>query len=110
MNTGPRRKRAKRHEMRLRGMLCAALQITNRRFFHEQWWNSALDLPMEHYFQNDSRRMALELRVTEKTLEAALSKEGSAESMLLFEQLMKYLHDNNLSMDNLLAMYGKQRE
>ena len=65
---------------------------------------------LEHYFQNDSRRMALELRVTEKTLEAALSKEGSAESMLLFEQLMKYLHDNNLSMDNLLAMYGKQKE
>lgn len=65
---------------------------------------------LEHYFQKDARRMALELRVTEKTLDTALSKEGSAESMLLFEQLMKYFHDNKLSMDHLLTMYGEQKE
>ena len=65
---------------------------------------------MYHYvlgevFDSDVRNMAIELRVTEKTLQKALEQDNCAESMLLFEQLMHYCMEHSISMDAILALY-----
>lgn len=60
---------------------------------------------LEEYFSCDTRHMAIELRVTEKTLSSALKKTTSAESMLLFEQLMEYCLRKKISMDQILMQY-----
>ena len=57
------------------------------------------------YFGSDNRKMALALRVTESTLLKALEQEHSAESLLLFEQLMQYCSSNNVSIDDALKKY-----
>ena len=56
-------------------------------------------------FESDLRSMALALRVGERTLERALEQENGAESVLLFEQLMRYCMEHNISMDAMLAEY-----
>ena len=60
---------------------------------------------LKYYFSTDKKRMAIELRVTEKTLQTAMQDESSAESMLLFEQLMCYFMKHNISIDAVLAHY-----
>ena len=41
---------------------------------------------LDEQMNSDPRQLALELRMTEKTIDSALHKEGSAEYTLLFEQ------------------------
>lgn len=60
-------------------------------------------------FESDLRSMALALRVGERTLERALEQENGAESVLLFEQLMRYCMEHNISMDAMLAEYMGSR-
>ena len=43
---------------------------------------------LEEQMNSDPRQLAIELRMTERTIEAALHKEGSGEYALLFEQLL----------------------
>ncbi|MGM9590722.1 MAG: hypothetical protein ACI3V0_11225 [Faecousia sp.] len=61
-------------------------------------------------FGGDRRHMAIALRVSERTLQKAFDETQSPESALLFEQLMQYCVDNEISMDQILAQYRKQEE
>lgn len=65
---------------------------------------------LEHIFGGDLRRMALELRVNEAMLSAAMKDETSAQSMLVFEQLFSYMSAHGISMDNMLSQYLKERK
>lgn len=70
----------------------------------------AYQYALEHLFEGDKRRMALDLRMTEKTLDAAMMEESSAQSMLLFELLFGYMNARGISMDDLLARYLREKE
>lgn len=65
---------------------------------------------LNQYFGNDIGRMAQEIHFSEKALKKALHDEGSREALELFEQLMGYFHENNISMDALLVQYTKERK
>ena len=65
---------------------------------------------LEHIFGGDIRRMALELRVNEAMLDAAMKDETSAQSMLVFEQLFGYMSAHGISMDSMLNQYLKERK
>ena len=60
---------------------------------------------LNQYFGNDICRMAQEMHIPEKTLQKALYDEGSREALDLFEELMGYFHEHNISMDALLVQY-----
>lgn len=62
---------------------------------------------LQVYFDSNKRKMALSLRVTEKTLTRALDQENSSESILLFDQLMQYCFSNGISIDLILRKYPK---
>lgn len=65
---------------------------------------------LEHEFDNNRREMALQLRVSECTLEGAMTDEKPAETALLFEQLLGYSIDHGVHVDDILAEYkGVQR-
>lgn len=65
---------------------------------------------LEHIFDGDIRKMALELRVNETTLGTAMNDETSAQSMLVFEQLFSYMSAHGISMDNMLRQYLMERK
>lgn len=56
-------------------------------------------------FAGNRREMALQLRVSERTLENALDDEKPAETALLFEQLLAYSLENDVCVDQILAEY-----
>lgn len=61
---------------------------------------------LEHQFMNDRREMALQLRVTERTLNKAIDEERTAETALLFEQILEYALDHEeLCIDKILKKY-----
>lgn len=64
---------------------------------------------LNQYFENDICRMAREIPFSEKALRKALCDEGSREALDLFEELMRYFHEHNLSMDALLVQYTKEQ-
>ena len=59
---------------------------------------------------SDPRQLAIELRMTEKTIEAALHKEGSGEYALLFEQLLSLCAEKQISVDSILRQYINANE
>ena len=64
---------------------------------------------LKELFNSDLRSMALELRIGEGVIQRAMDQEKSAESMLLFEQLMRYCMQHDISMDSILAEYSGER-
>ena len=64
---------------------------------------------LEQLFDGDMRRMTLELRINETTLNTAMEDETSAQSMLVFEQLFGYMRAHGFSMDSMLGQYLKER-
>lgn len=64
---------------------------------------------LKELFNSDLRSMALELRIGEGVIQRAMDQEKSAESMLLFEQLMSYCMQHDISMDSILAEYSGER-
>lgn len=64
---------------------------------------------LNELFNSDLRSMALELRIGEGVIQRAMDQEKSAESMLLFEQLMRYCMQHDISMDSILAEYSGER-
>ena len=64
---------------------------------------------LKELFNADLRSMALELRIGEGVIQRAMDQEKSAESMLLFEQLMRYCMQHDISMDSILAEYSGER-
>ena len=54
--------------------------------------------------------MALAMKVSENTLENALIRNYSAESVVLFEQLMQYCIEQNISIDSILRQYSKLKK
>ena len=64
---------------------------------------------LKELFNSDLRSMALELRIGEGVIQRAMDQEKSAESMLLFEQLMCYCMQHDISMDSILAKYSGGR-
>lgn len=51
--------------------------------------------------------MALQLRVSERTLEGAMDDEKPAEIALLFEQLLGYSVEHDICVDDILAEYKR---
>ena len=64
---------------------------------------------LKELFNADLRSMALELRIGEGVIQRAMDQEKSAESMLLFEQLMRYCMQHDISMDSILTEYSGER-
>lgn len=62
---------------------------------------------LEQQFSNDRREMALQLRVSERTLEGAMDDEKPAEIALLFEQLLGYSVEHDICVDDILAEYKR---
>ncbi|MBQ8962353.1 MAG: hypothetical protein IJ089_00950 [Clostridia bacterium] len=60
---------------------------------------------LDEQMNSDPRQLALELRMTEKTIDSALHKEGSAEYTLLFEQLLSLCAKKQISVDQILRKY-----
>ena len=56
-------------------------------------------------FDSNLRAMALVLRVSERTLQKAFDNDNTAESLLVFEQLMEYCMRNQISVDAIIAHY-----
>lgn len=65
---------------------------------------------LKQYFSMDKRSMALAMKVSENTLENALIRNYSAESVVLFEQLMQYCIEQNISIDSILRQYSKLKK
>ena len=63
---------------------------------------------LNQYFGNDICQMAQEMQISEEMLQLALHDEGSREALDLFEELMSFFHEHNLSMDALLIQYSKE--
>ncbi len=59
---------------------------------------------LEHQFKNSRREMAIQLRVSERTLNHALNSE-QAETALLFEQLLGYAMEHSIRIDSILDQY-----
>lgn len=64
---------------------------------------------LEHEFHGNRRDMALNLRVTETTLTHAMEDEETAETALLFEQLLAYTLEHDLCIDKILLKYKQAR-
>lgn len=60
---------------------------------------------LTEHMNSDIRQLAIELRMTEKTIDAALQKEGSGEYTLLFEQLLSYCAEKHISVDAILQQH-----
>lgn len=60
---------------------------------------------LERVFDSNLRTMALALRVSERTLQKALDNDAAAESMLVFEQMMEYCMQHEISVDAIIARY-----
>ena len=60
---------------------------------------------LENMFDSNLRAMALVLRVSERTLQKAFDNDNTAESLLVFEQLMEYCMRNQISVDAIIAHY-----
>ena len=60
---------------------------------------------LREHANSDSRTLAIELRMTEPTIDKALRKKGSAEYALLFEQLLALCIDRKISVDSILHSY-----
>ena len=60
---------------------------------------------LRDHANSDSRALAIELRMTEPTIDKALRKKGSAEYALLFEQLLALCIDRKISVDSILQSY-----
>ena len=71
--------------------------------------NGIYSYALKELFNADLRSMALELRIGEGVIQRAMDQEKSAESMLLFEQLMRYCMQHDISMDSILAEYSGER-
>ena len=56
-------------------------------------------------FDSNLRTMALVLQVSERTLQKAFDNDNTAESLLVFEQLMEYCMRNQISVDAIIAHY-----
>lgn len=63
---------------------------------------------LNQYFGSDLCRMAQEMHLSEKTLQKAMYDEGSREALDLFEELMGYFHEHDISMDTMLVQYMKE--
>lgn len=64
---------------------------------------------LKELFGSDLCNMALELRIGEGVIQRAMNQEKSTESMLLFERLMRYCMQHDISMDSILAKYSGER-
>lgn len=60
---------------------------------------------LDEHMNSDPKQLAIELRMTERTIDIALHKEGSAEYTLLFEQLLTLCAEKNISIDDILRHY-----
>ena len=60
---------------------------------------------LERVFDSNLRTMALVLQVSERTLQKAFDNDNTAESLLVFEQLMEYCMRNQISVDAIIAHY-----
>ena len=60
---------------------------------------------LENIFDSNLRTMALVLQVSERTLQKAFDNDNTAESLLVFEQLMEYCMRNQISVDAIIAHY-----
>ena len=60
---------------------------------------------LENMFDSNLRAMSLVLRVSERTLQKAFDNDNTAESLLVFEQLMEYCMRNQISVDAIIAHY-----
>lgn len=60
---------------------------------------------LENMFDSNLRTMALVLQVSERTLQKAFDNDNTAESLLVFEQLMEYCMRNQISVDAIIAHY-----
>jgi len=76
---------------------------------HEGMISWVYGYALEQLFAGDKRKMALGLRVSERTLDIAMNQVTSAQSMLLFELLFGYMNERGISMDNILTIYLKER-
>ena len=65
---------------------------------------------LEEQMNSDPRQLAIELRMTERTIETALHKEGSGEYALLFEQLLSLCAEKQISVDSILRQYINANE
>ena len=61
---------------------------------------------LKEHANSDSRTLAIELRMTEQTIDKALRKKGSVEYALLFEQLLALCIDRKISVDSILRSYA----
>ncbi len=62
---------------------------------------------LEQQFGNNRREMAVQLRVSERTLRNAMENEQAAEMALVFEQILRYSLEHGICMDGILAQYKK---
>ena len=60
---------------------------------------------LREHANSDARTLAIELRMTEPTIDKALRKKGSAGYALLFEQLLALCIDRKISVDSILQSY-----
>ena len=60
---------------------------------------------LDEHMNSDPKQLAIELRMTERTIDIALHKEGSAEYTLLFEQLLTLCDEKKISIDGILRHY-----
>ena len=65
---------------------------------------------LDEHMNSDIRQLSIELRMTEKTIDAALHKEGSGEYTLLFEQLLSLCAERQISVDAILQQYIRKNE
>ncbi|MDO5323464.1 MAG: hypothetical protein Q4G06_05545, partial [Clostridia bacterium] len=65
---------------------------------------------LRHFSLDEHSSMALAMKVSENTLENALIRNYSAASVVLFEQLMQYCIEQNISIDSILRQYSKLKK
>jgi len=64
---------------------------------------------LDEYMGSNPQKMAFELRMSERTLNAALCKERSPEYAVLFEQLLTYCARHYIGVDSVLREYNAER-
>ena len=59
----------------------------------------------QHFMQNNTRRMAAELRINEKVIEKALQKENASETSLVFHYCIRFLIQQDINLNDIYKDY-----